>query len=415
MFCLLQAITLIHLLNKMEPPPYTPPYRALLLALRREKAEDDGAELRAALAQVTDWDELLRLARSHGVFPSLYRRLADTCPEAVPPAFLADLQRLYRALNRRNLRLIAALLKIIELFASHDIPAIPYKGPVLAAVAYGDIALRHFVDLDLLVPKKDLRLVKELLTREGYRLSEALTPQQERFYLRYTCEFTFEHPQKPMLDIHWRLAADYLGGGPDPDMMFRRRVPVSLEGKPVSSLAPEDMLLMLSLSSALDQWTTLGLVCDVARLVEARNSWDWPGLMARAGDLGMRRMLLLGLYLAHKLLAAPVPGEVAAQAEADPAVLALYQKVRERQLAQRIEDPGFLEMAWFELRVRERIRDRFTYFWVRATVPTVEDWGWVRLPDSFFWLYFFLRPLRLLVHGVLRPTLQRWCRISGGL
>lgn len=200
-------------------------------------------------------------------------------------------------------------------------------------MAYGDIALRQFADLDLLVSPKDLMRVKDLLFGEGYRLCYALTPRQERAHLRHTCEYTFQHPRRPLLDIHWRLAPRYLGGGPDPEMMLRRSVPVSLEGYSVSSLAPEDMLLMLCLNGALHLWATLDLVGDVARLLRARNQWDCPSLMARAEGLGMRWMLLLGLYLADRLLGATVPREMMAQAEADPAVLALCHKVRERQVS----------------------------------------------------------------------------------
>jgi hypothetical protein len=49
--------------------------------------------------------------------------------------------------------LTAELCRLISLFAAADIAAIPYKGPVLGLFAYGNIALRRFVDLDVIVKK----------------------------------------------------------------------------------------------------------------------------------------------------------------------------------------------------------------------------------------------------------------------
>jgi len=41
---------------------------------------------------------------------------------------------------------------ILRLFRSEGIVALPYKGPVLAAQAYGDVLLRQFDDVDIIVP-----------------------------------------------------------------------------------------------------------------------------------------------------------------------------------------------------------------------------------------------------------------------
>ena len=92
---------------------------------------------------------LQKAALAHGVFPSLYRWLSDSCPEATPPEVLAGWQQLYKTHARRNLKITAELISILTLFESQGIVAVAYKGPVLAAVAYGDIALRQFDDLDI--------------------------------------------------------------------------------------------------------------------------------------------------------------------------------------------------------------------------------------------------------------------------
>jgi hypothetical protein len=54
------------------------------------------------------------------------------------------LRRHYERNARRNIYLAAQLALLLEALRAENIPAIPYKGPVLAALAYGDLTLREF-------------------------------------------------------------------------------------------------------------------------------------------------------------------------------------------------------------------------------------------------------------------------------
>lgn len=193
-----------------------PEHQVLLRSMGQETGPGAASALQALLAQVTDWNTLLKFALSQGVFPSFYRRLAEVCPEAVPPEVLGEMQRLYRVNARRNLRLTGELLKLLAFLESHGIPALPFKGPVLAQMAYGDVALRWFGDLDILVRREDVLGVKDLLAGAGYRPHPSLTPAQELAYLRRNHEFSFFHPELTMLDVHWRFA-DFPGGELDAD------------------------------------------------------------------------------------------------------------------------------------------------------------------------------------------------------
>lgn len=376
-----------------------PEYEVLLHGL--SQAQDGPTRLSAALSRVADWDYLFQGALKHGVFPSLYRRLADICPEAVPPQVLADWQRLYKIHARSNLRRITELFKVLALLESQGILAIPLKGPVLAKVAYGDSALRQFYDFDLLVRPQDMLAVKEALMAAGYSPLDRFTPKQERLHLKRAYELSFVHPKLTELDIHWRFP-DFLGGGLNADTACARKIQVSLEGKPVYSLAPEDMLLFLCLHGGFDAWLTLSMVSDVARLVQCQETWDWTGLMSRADRLGMRRRLLLGLFLAKELLEAPVPAQVTARANADPVLMALYQQIREKLLAGSSAETKFGEKNLFQLKIRERLKDKLAFAWVRAAVSQKADWWWVPLPDYLYWLYPLIRPLRLTIQYFIR-------------
>ena len=115
-----------------------------------------------------EWEYLLRIAAEHSMMPLLFWHLADAPPELVPASVLARLRERFHRNAQRNLFLAAKLIKLLNLLKAHELPAIPYKGLVLAASSYGNLALREFVDLDLFVHKRDVPRAKELLSVTRY-------------------------------------------------------------------------------------------------------------------------------------------------------------------------------------------------------------------------------------------------------
>ena len=104
--------------------------------------------VRSLLGQGIDWIRLTRDARRHGMVPLVYQTLAKTFPQAIPKATLDQLRGHYQAAARRSFALTGELIRCLDLLTSHGIEAVPYRGPVLAASAYGDVSMRQFVDLD---------------------------------------------------------------------------------------------------------------------------------------------------------------------------------------------------------------------------------------------------------------------------
>lgn len=130
-----------------------------------------------------DWEFILKAARSHGVYPILYHNLKSIRSEAVPQDILSNLKVAYLLNVARNLMLTKELLCIIADFQEHGIEAVPFKGPALAQAAYGDITLRSFSDLDIMVHKHDVLQAKGLLIARGYEPQTEFTQQQEKRYL----------------------------------------------------------------------------------------------------------------------------------------------------------------------------------------------------------------------------------------
>jgi len=129
------------------------------------------------------WDLAVRIATWHAVAPIMYRVLS-VCPESVPPAILADLRQRFRVNTMRNTYLARELVRITNGLSEKGVRAMALKGPVLAQAAYGDLGLRQFVDLDILVHPSDLGMTREVLASSGYNSSSfaELGEQEKTFF-----------------------------------------------------------------------------------------------------------------------------------------------------------------------------------------------------------------------------------------
>src|SRR4051794_310038 len=102
----------------------------------------------------SEWQPLVRLARVHAVTPTLLRALERRAP-ASPKGLMNALQKRAGESARSNLQRTRSLLRILDACSEEGIRAVAFKGPLLAALAYGDIGLREFVDIDVLVSRHE--------------------------------------------------------------------------------------------------------------------------------------------------------------------------------------------------------------------------------------------------------------------
>ena len=99
----------------------------------------------------------------------------------MPKPILEELREHFYANAGRNLFLAKELIKLLHLLESHEIPAIAYKGPMLAVSVYGNLAFRQFGDLDILVQERDYETARHLLMSQGFRLTIELDWEAELY------------------------------------------------------------------------------------------------------------------------------------------------------------------------------------------------------------------------------------------
>jgi Uncharacterised nucleotidyltransferase len=374
-----------------------PEHELLLHCARTATTSYGAAEIITLIGKGIHWDCLLCIAFRHRLAPLLYWQLNMTCPEIVPRPFLDRLRELYQANARRNVSLTIQLLKILEIFDVHGVPVISYKGLTLAAANYGNLALRQFDDLDLLVHKGDVPRAKELLIALGYQPYPPLTYAQEAVLLRAYCERLFiRNSDRVFIDLHWATTPPYLSFSRDVERLWTRLERFSLGDVTIPTLSPEDLLLILCEHGAKHAWERLCWIGDIAGLISRERPLDWPWILDQARTSGSGRMLFLGLALASDILGAPLPQIILPRVQADPVVKALAIQVRQQLFLDTSRPAGFLKGAIFYLRAMEGLTERGRYCLAQMMISTPGDWALLPLPGPLFPLYSVLRPIRLI-------------------
>lgn len=387
------------------------PERRLLLCCGRTVLDaETSAEMAQLLRQEINWPFLLQFAAHHGLVPLLYWHLNANFADLVPPKVLQQLRQEFMVNAQHNLYLTRELIKLLELLDTNHIPAIPYKGPVLAVTAYRNVSFRQFCDLDILVQQQHVLRTMELFSANGYQLATHLNDGvQPAHLLSKKKDYKFiSNDGRSVVELHWRLTGKHFYFAYDLAQIFRRLVPTTLAGSTLLNFTPEDYLLILCAHGAKHFWLRLLWISDISELIRTHTELDWTQLLKRAQACGSKRMLLLGLHLAREFFGTELPPQVVAEIEADGEVQPLTAEVIHQVFFTSDDIVGKTELSPYEyyplyIRMRERWREKLrlqyqyyrTYLHVVVT-PNNLDRELVELPPFFNFLYYLLRPMRLL-------------------
>ena len=352
--------------------------------------------MRALVAEDVDWNYLFLLARRHAIIPLLYLQLGRHASDLVPPLQFAKLKRHYQENSARNTILTSELCRLIDLFAAEGIEAIPYKGPVVALFAYGDLAARRFVDLDVIVRKSDVLGARDLLLAEGYLPTKPLTPAQQQLLLRTQHNLQFARDNRRLLfELHWEVAPHLFASSVQENELWQNLTTINVNGTQMKTLAADDLLFSLCVHGSRHLWERLGWICDVAELI-SRHELNWPALLQRAEQADSERMFLLGLHLANKLLQTELPNEVQQRCNADLRLESLSANVIEHLFNGPTHVPATsTEIFKYNIGVRKSLTARVRYF-LYMLRPTDSDVSAHALPPQLSFGYYLMRPFRLL-------------------
>lgn len=320
----------VHYGKPEGPGAPDPDVRALLLAIIRLPKADAAQNLSHLAENIRDWDSFLYLTEEHRVLPMVYARLRESSV-AVPAAIEKRLRAGYECNALQCVINAAELIAILTAMERETIPALPYKGIVLAASVYLDLTARPAGDLDLLVHQQHLAQASEVLFARGFSRLTPIhadgTPMIPNLH-----EYQFERSSDGMqLELRWKLDFGHPGFTRNLGMewMWPSGGSVNLSGAEVPNLSPELTLLVLCMHGSKHGWRRLVWILDVAQLLLSFPTLDWSEVIREGRKSGLSRTLALGVLLAHRVLGATVPENLLHRFASDSAISTLAQDIEE--------------------------------------------------------------------------------------
>jgi hypothetical protein len=353
--------------------------------------------IRAAAKAPVDWERFLGIVDRHRIW-GLARQGLTQAGIAPPEEIDRALNAKISSVSRRNLVLAAETARLCRLFGEAAIPAVFLKGVTLSVLAYGDIAIKHSRDIDILVSPARVMEARAVLERAGYALKHplpALTETQLELLLRHGREWEFlREIGEIATELHWALT--YNG-------LLMRDVDVSgplatvrVGGAEIPTFRIEELFVYLCVHGAQHAWFRMKWLADVAALLATIHSADIEGLYRAAQRRGSGRCAAQALLLCARVLGAELPAALRTELRRTPTAPLLEALALDAMLGRGQADFELPDRAFGSLRGALSlflVGGGGSYVWREITRYFVssEDVAAFALPRGLTWVYVILR------------------------
>jgi hypothetical protein len=319
--------------------------------------EKDIEKINEVISYDLDWGYFLYLCTHHRVIPLVWRTLSElNLINYVENHVRRVMKSAVNGIAFQNKAVFKEVERINELLYEKGIKTILLKGCNLAPFVYGDIALRQFGDIDILVRIEDIQTITKILEDEGYIQgfldvnSTSVTPatREEKLFKRLNTheivEFIKLNPDINcpyfMIDINfsiiWR-GSDNTKKVFDCSQLIESAQRKSIDSLSMYCISPEYQVVQLAAhlySEAVffcfhSNWyrdkSDLNLIkfCDINELIHS-SKIDWDHLYELVKNLNMDEAVYYSLTLLKKLFPMSIPDTFLSRFEFDEDMTEYY-------------------------------------------------------------------------------------------
>ena len=299
-------------------------------------------------------------------------------------------------------------------FLEHrGIAALAFKGPVAALAAYGDLALRQYQDIDLIVHDQDLLKTVNLLVFVDSRSQLVRAVLTIRKMSPVTMKSPWLRRINPTSLI---FIGAWLRSGQGSS--FRTSSECGIAWRPSSCLQEafhtfcrEDLFVALCCHGAKHRWGRLKWLLDIAEILRSPVDLNWNRVETITFERPLARAAIsLAIFLSHDLLNAPMPAALPNGFEVTARTRSVAEGIR-AEIFTHGRTPGIdhnhttlpeLEgsiLAWIQYLWATYPRWFFEHAIVRIDA---KDRKLISLPQQLDFLYYIVRPIRLVAKHSMR-------------
>jgi hypothetical protein len=260
-----------------------------------------------------------------------------------------------------------------------------------------------------------------VLAHTGYVLDSVLPDNSDAALTRSRerqVSFVKNDDRVVKLDLHWAVTQKGSTFPLEVDSLYETAIVARGAKFSFLYLSPEHLLLLLCAHGTKHCWSNLRLLCDVACHVQANPNLNWDQCIRLTESGGYDSVVKHSLLLTREVLGLELPDPIGQYADRDARASALAHTAQTFLFRENIDrSPSsndrarYLEVLRFHLGLekRQRFRKGAAMILRHTFIPNEADWRNLQLPRSLYFLYYLLRPIRLLIKqfSILRFHLRR--------
>lgn len=308
------------------------------------------------------------------------------------------------------------LLEIANDFEKQQIEWLAFKGSTLSQLLYNNDYSRQFIDIDILVTKKNVTEAEKILFSLGYekyRPTYELSSLQKKIYMYFMKDYIYYHPLKKVcVELHWNLSIllndnQNLQLSEDPQT-------VALDGVNVPTLSQSSLFIYLCIHGSLSFWSKLRWLMDVRDFVEKyEKTLNWDEVFKTASKMGFQRCVGQAFYLLNYFFKITVPSPFDVYLNEEKKIKKFSQYIIKQYEFPMLKENLFLRYFRYYFLLSSKLAVIKRCFYLPIMTPLVDDRSSLRKNKKISSVYYvFIKlPMFVLNNAIMqyRQRKQRDC------
>lgn len=375
----------------------------LLLACAKSHLDKPGKErILNILDRSISWKNLLLLAKHHKLLPLLCKNLYETCPKLIPEEVLSQLKDYYRKNVNENFKKLHTLVSVVKKLNENNIPVTIFKGPHLTQNFYGDIGLRTFCDLDILVDRKHFIPATQILKSSGFKnYPQTLNDKYLVKFGLLNHHISMFNDARVLVELHWEVSGHYRGLIFDQSTLSPYLQTIDFYGVEVSTFTTEFLLVYLSLHGQRHYWQKYDHICCLTEVIRQEKAINWTETREIARKFKLEEVLTMAIHLAKNLTDVNINSDIfeddicsSFYTRAVESYLKSYFKINDQVVRNKLHRNEVIVP-----KTLRKIGPTYNYGHLkhilrRYFIPQLVDYEDLPLPYHVYYLYFLLKPFK---------------------
>lgn len=260
------------------------------------------------IQEIKNWNDFISLAYSHGVFPLVYQTL-KSYNNHISALVLTNMKKVNMDIVKLNMMMTSELIKVIRCLKINNISVICFKGPTLSKMLYGNITLRQYCDLDILIYKNDFDTAAGLLREFDYKSKLDYSISKEKIKELLPDHMFINNKNGVIIELHNKLFSSSFPIKIDNDIFFQNKTSIQLENEKVNIFLNEYLFIYLCLHGAKHLFSRISWVVDIDKLVNtSKLNWTLIDKLIKANNC--TTIIYTSLFLSIDLLDTKLPDKI---------------------------------------------------------------------------------------------------------